>query len=134
MLERSARKFFCWFQTRAIKGKRANLKTGVSRKQSTPNFPKKQIFLTPAYKGVRDDRLFWKIWRALFSWNTRFGVCTFPYYRHLRVEIENVENLYFWDYLESQQIITNLNSMNKLVRCVCKLVKSAMHWQESSHS
>ena len=25
---------------------RANLKTGVSRKQSTPNFPKKRTFLT----------------------------------------------------------------------------------------
>ena len=29
------------------KAKRANLKTGVSRKQSTPNFPKNEYFLPP---------------------------------------------------------------------------------------
>ena len=28
-------------------GKRANLKTGVTRKQSTPNFPKNEHFLPP---------------------------------------------------------------------------------------
>ena len=28
-------------------GKRANLKTGVTRKQSTSNFAKKRTFLTP---------------------------------------------------------------------------------------
>ena len=32
---------------------RANLKTGFSRKQSKPNFPKKQTFLTPWYAHVR---------------------------------------------------------------------------------
>ena len=31
----------------SVKGKRANLKTGVSRKQSTPNFPKNEHFLPP---------------------------------------------------------------------------------------
>ena len=31
----------------SVIGKRANLKTGVSRKKSTPNFPKKQHFLPP---------------------------------------------------------------------------------------
>ena len=38
-------------------------KRGVSRKQSTPNFPKKEHFLppdTPTY-------VYGKIWRALFS-------------------------------------------------------------------
>ena len=45
-------------------GQRANLKTGVSGKQSTPNFPEKRTFLTLI--------AFRKIWRALFSWNTRW--------------------------------------------------------------
>ena len=41
-------------------GLRANLRTGVSRKQSTPNFPKNEHFLplirtrTCAYQGVRN--------------------------------------------------------------------------------
>ena len=45
------------------KAKKANLKTGVSRKQSTPNFPKNEHFLplehflrTCAYHGVRNVR------------------------------------------------------------------------------
>ena len=42
-------------------GKSANLKTSVSRKQSTPNFPKNEHFLPPdthtcAYQGVRNLR------------------------------------------------------------------------------
>ena len=42
----------------------ATLKTGVSRKQSTPNFPKIEDFLPPdtrtcAYHGVRNVR-FWE--------------------------------------------------------------------------
>ena len=42
----------------------ANVKTGVSRK-STPNFPKNEYFLPPV------------IWRALFSWNTRYEILPF---------------------------------------------------------
>ena len=45
------------------KAKKANLKTGVSRKQSTPNFPKNEHFLpfehflrTCAHHGVRNVR------------------------------------------------------------------------------
>ena len=34
---------------------KANLKTGVSRKQSTSNFPKKRTFLTPWYVNVRKN-------------------------------------------------------------------------------
>ena len=54
-------------------GKRANLKTGVTRKQSTSNFAKKRTFLPPmihvrkfAYQVVRNVR-FPEIWRALLS-------------------------------------------------------------------
>ena len=36
-------------------GKRTNLKTGVSKKQSTPSFPKNEHFLPP-YQGVRNAR------------------------------------------------------------------------------
>ena len=43
----------------SVIGQRANLKTGVSGKQSTPNFPEKRTFLTLI--------AFRKIWRALFS-------------------------------------------------------------------
>ena len=32
---------------------------------------------TCAYQGVRNVRVFWKIWRALFSWNTCFKICPF---------------------------------------------------------
>ena len=31
---------------------------------------------TCAYQGVR-NAVFWKIWHALFSWNTRFEICPF---------------------------------------------------------
>ena len=49
------------FSVSREQGKRANLKTGVSRKQSTPNFPKNKHFLPPdtdtcAYQGVRHVR------------------------------------------------------------------------------
>ena len=60
----------------SVQGKRVNLKTGVSRKQSTPNFPKNEHLVPPdthtmqitklRYQGVRNV-LFRKIWRALFS-------------------------------------------------------------------
>ena len=68
----------------SVIGKRVNLKTGVSRKQSMSNFPINEHFLpsdthtyvfvsggTFAYQGVRDV-CFWKIWCALLFWNTHF--------------------------------------------------------------
>ena len=60
----------------------ANLKTGVARKQSTPNFLKSKHFLstdptfliarTCAYQGLRNVFFFQKIWCALFSCRIRF--------------------------------------------------------------
>ena len=35
------------------KGKKANLKTGVSRKPITPNFPKNEHFLPPTYRRFK---------------------------------------------------------------------------------
>ena len=51
----------------------------VTRKQSTPNFPKNEHFLSPntqTYVCVpgRNMFVFQKIWRALFSCNTRFEI------------------------------------------------------------
>ena len=46
---------------------------GVSRKQSTPNFLKNEHFLPP---DANMD-VFQKIWRALFSWNTRLEITLF---------------------------------------------------------
>ena len=58
----------------------ANLKKGVTRKHSTPNFPKNEHFLSPdthgAYQGVRNARIS-KIWRALFPFNTCFEIRPF---------------------------------------------------------
>ena len=55
---------------------RQYLKTGVSRKQSTPNFPKNEHFLPPDTHGVRYVH-FQKIWRAFFSWKTQFEIRPF---------------------------------------------------------
>ena len=65
-----------------IRQKRANLKTGVSRKQSTSNFPKSEDFLPPdtyTYTCVLGGKKcsFRKIWRTLFSWITRFEILPF---------------------------------------------------------
>ena len=40
---------WCNFYTKLVgnEAKGANLKTGISRKQSTPNFPKNEHFVTP---------------------------------------------------------------------------------------
>ena len=46
ILGRSALKGYSGKKSRRLKGKRANLKTSVSRKESTPNFPKNEHFLT----------------------------------------------------------------------------------------
>ena len=57
--------------------------TVVTRKQSTPNFPKKKRFLpldTHTYMGVswaRDVRFFQKIWLALFSCYLRLDIHPF---------------------------------------------------------
>ena len=65
--------------------RRPNLETSVSRKQSTPNFPKNDHFLptdstpTCAYQRVRF--VFRKIWRGLFSWNTDFEIRPFTLLR-----------------------------------------------------
>ena len=48
-------KIFRWYLD-----KMANLKTGVSRKQSASNFPKNEYFLPPdthTYQGVRNDAM-----------------------------------------------------------------------------
>ena len=57
-----------------------NLKTGVSRKQSTPNFPKNKHFLPPdtyTYKCVSGGKkcsFFEKFGVLSFSWNTSFEI------------------------------------------------------------
>ena len=59
-----------------------NLKTGVIRKQSTPNFPENKHFLPPdtqtyvCVSGGKKKSRFLKIWRV-FSCNTRFEICPF---------------------------------------------------------
>ena len=67
-------------------GKWTNLKTGVSRKQSTPRFPKNEHFLPPDTHtyvyisgggGVRNLCFS----ENLFSWNTRLKTALLPYYR-----------------------------------------------------
>ena len=53
-----------------LKGERANLKTEVKRKQSTPNFPKNEHFLrTYAYQGIRN---------VYFSENLAYFVLLLP--------------------------------------------------------
>ena len=59
--------------TRRCQGKRAKLQMGVSRKQSPPNFLKNEHFLPPDTNMY----VFQKIWRALFSWNTRLEITLF---------------------------------------------------------
>ena len=41
---------------RREKGKRANLKTGVSRKQSTPKFAKNKHFLPDIFRNVKETK------------------------------------------------------------------------------
>ena len=65
-------KSYLFHITSVIWGKRVNLKTGVSRKQSTPNFPKNEHFLPPDAHTYAVF-VFQKIWRALFSWITSFA-------------------------------------------------------------
>ena len=55
---------------------------GCFKKTSMPNFPKNEHFLPLirtrrcAYQGLRNV-VFWKIWCALYSWNTRFEIRPF---------------------------------------------------------
>ena len=58
-------------------GPRANLKTGVSRKQSTPNFPCAWYVCARVHTRKWEMFVCRKIWRALFSWNTRFDISPF---------------------------------------------------------
>ena len=46
-------------------------------------FCKKWIFLSPWNVRIRGQEMlvFRKIWRALFSWNTSFEICSFAFYR-----------------------------------------------------
>ena len=53
--------------------KRTNLKMGVTRKYSMPNFPKNEHFVPRRYEML----VFRKTWLALFSFNTRFEVQPF---------------------------------------------------------
>ena len=60
------------FENNKLQLKAQFLKTGVTRKQSTPNFPKSEhIQHTCAHLHFR------KIWRALFSCNTHFEIRPF---------------------------------------------------------
>ena len=44
---------------------------GCFKEKSTSNFLKNEHFLPP---DTHTFSFFWKIWRALFSWNTRFEI------------------------------------------------------------
>ena len=58
----------------------ANLKTAATRKQIGPNFPKNEYLLPPdthtcvCVSEGKKMFVFRKIWRALFSCNTRFEI------------------------------------------------------------
>ena len=53
----------------------------VTRKQSTPNFPKNEHFLSPdTHTCVLEGKkcsFFWEIWRTLFSCYLRFEIRLF---------------------------------------------------------
>ena len=64
-----------FFHNLSVRGKRANLKTGVSRKQSTSNFPKNEHFLpTDAQTYVKKYLFFGKFDVLCFLENTRFEI------------------------------------------------------------
>ena len=66
--------------------KKANLKTGVLRKQSTPNFPKRRTLLTPWYAGGKKCSFFGKfgVLRFLETPVFRFFALS-PYYQRYMV-------------------------------------------------
>ena len=70
------------------KGKRVNLKTMVTRKQSTPDFPKNLLSLPPdthASMCVSGSKnCFWKIWELCFLVTTVLRSILLPYYRRIR--------------------------------------------------
>ena len=75
-----------------LQDKRANLKTGVTRKQRSPNCSEKRLFLTPWYAPVcvrirgYEMFVFQKIWRA-FSCNTNFEILPFLYYQIISAKL-----------------------------------------------
>ena len=63
-----------------IKGKRANLKTGVLRKQSTPNFPENEYFLP---SGGKKCLFFGKFGVFCFLETPVLRFALLPYYRRM---------------------------------------------------
>ena len=63
-----------------------------SKKTKHAKFSKKQTFLTPWYAQVP---VFQKIWRALFSWNTRFEIRPFA----LLPKTQRSQDVYLFIYL-----------------------------------
>ena len=68
-------------------------------------FRKTNIFLPPdthTYVCISEGKkmfFFWKIWRALFSWNTRFEICPFA------LLLTKSDSLKFWMYYWFFQVL-----------------------------
>ena len=83
MLTGKISSIYSWIHSIALvirqKGESQN---GCFKKRKHAQFSEKRIFLTPWYAHVRARirgkkcSFFRKIWRALFSWNTRFEIRT----------------------------------------------------------
>ena len=79
--------------TSSVIRQKANLKTGVSRKQSTPNFPKNEHFLpsdTHTYKcvsGGKNVRFFGKFDVLCFLETPVLKFAFLPYYRLLEAKV-----------------------------------------------
>ena len=65
---------------------RQYLKTGVSRKQSTPNFPKNEHFLPPDTHGVRYVRFSENLACFFFLKNPIWDSSVLPYYRQSQLD------------------------------------------------
>ena len=94
---------------------------GVSSKQSTPNFPKNDYFLpsnTHTYvcvSGGKKYLVFWIIWRALFSYKTRFEIRPFAL---LPTKYELLLSAFLWLFWKSAEnsvipdVSMSINRMN----------------------
>ena len=91
---------------------RTNLKTGVSRKQSTPNFPKSKHFLPPdthtyvCISGGKKCLFFGKFGMLCFLETPVLRIALLLYYR--RYYLQTSRNLVFFMFEDSQKDIIGL--------------------------
>ena len=91
---------------------RTNLKTGVSRKQSTPNFPKSKHFLPPdthtyvCISGGKKCLFFGKFGMLCFLETPVLRIALVLYYR--RYYLQTSRNLVFFMFEDSQKDIIGL--------------------------